>query len=121
MVQYINLLEHEVIIQTYKDQDIKDMLMFKKSDRSKPQVTYKTVDVENPYIDIMSGDKILVSVTNLPKVKEGVVYIVNAFILEALYSFDKENAKYFAAPGKQVRGSDGKVLYAKGLYAKSIC
>ena len=117
-MELVNLLDHPVTIQEFKGQEVKDMITYPASKSVKPKVDYKTIKVEHPLGDMQGGDKFPVRVKFLPKIRENVIYIVNAFILEALVSIDQKNALHYVSVGPQHRGTDGKVLYAKGLYIK---
>ena len=117
-MEYINLLDHPITLEEYPGQPFEKMATYVAAIGKKPKVEYKTVKINHPLISIQAGDKFPVKVYNLPEIKENVVYIVNAFILEALVSIDKKYALHFASVGKQHRGENGKVLYAKGLYIK---
>lgn len=119
-MKLVNLLDHPVTIQEFDGQEIEDMPTYPKSNRIKPKVEYRTVNIQHPLIKIQGGDKFPVKINNLPEIKNDVVYIVNAFILEALVSIDPKNALHYVSVGPQYRGTDGKVLYAKGLYMKSV-
>ena len=114
--EIVNLLSHPVDIKVGDN-----ILHWEAADKSrKPIVKYKTVEVENKYIDLVGGDKIVQSVNNLPKRKKGVLYIVNSFVLDAIIEKDASNAAYFIAPGRQNRGEGGKVSYAEGFYYKQF-
>jgi hypothetical protein len=107
-VKYKNLLDHDVKIKG------DEVHFFKKSTQQKPKVNYSSEVV--PGKGIVGRKKKIVSIQFLPKTKKDVVFIVNSFILEAISEKHPELVPYFAAPGKQTRGADGKVLYADGLY-----
>jgi len=68
--------------------------------------------------------QIYVGIDNLPPKKEGTIYIVPLFILDAIERFSQtdsnipnlyRNRNDLRAPGKKIFGEGGKILYAKGL------
>jgi len=107
---YENTLDHEISI---KNGD--DILVFDANKEGRPVVKYEYIDIEG---GITGRDKFPVGIENLPKKKKGTIYIVNSFILEALYHIDEKNRFFYESPGQQVRGANGKVLYADGMYKK---
>lgn len=89
---------------------------FNKSRLPKIKVEYSSVGKKTT--GLQSSRKKAVRITGLPKGVAGKIFIVGAFVLDAIEELCPENLKYFQSPGKQIRGEDGKILYADGVIYK---
>ena len=109
-IKYQSLFDHTFSVLT---KGIVKPINFKQSRRGKPTVRYKTIPIDE---GISGGEKVVVGIDNLPTCFDGRVYLVPSFVLEAIRDLHPELVHHFNAPGRQVRGKDGKILYSDGLY-----
>ena len=110
-IQYQSLFNHEFSVLS---KGIEKPIHFKASCRAKPIVKYKNIPIDDK--GISGGEKVVVSIDNLPTHFDGRIYLVPSFVLEAVRDLYPELVHHFNAPGRQVRGMDGKILYSDGLY-----
>lgn len=110
-ITYQSLFDHSFTVMA---NGINDLIIFSPSGRSKPTVIYKMISISD--IGIHGGEKVAVKIEHMPTVFDGRVYLVPAFVLEAIHKLYPELVHHFNAPGKQIRGANGKILYADGLY-----
>lgn len=109
-IKYQSLFTHDFSVLS---KGIPKPIYFRASSKAKPTVKYKTLPIDE---GISGGEKVVVGIDNLPTCFDGRVYLVPSFVLEAIRDMYPELVHHFNAPGRQVRGKDGKILYADGLY-----
>ena len=109
-IKYQSLFDHDFSVLS---KGITQPIYFRASYKAKPTVRYKTIPIDK---GISGGEKVVVGIDNLPTSFDGRVYLVPSFVLESVRDLYPELVHYFNAPGRQVRGKDGKILYADGLY-----
>ena len=110
-IRYQSLFNHDFSVLS---KGIEQLIHFQASHHAKPIVRYKTIPIDNK--GISGGEKVVVGIDNLPTYFDGRVYLVPSFVLEAVRDLYPELVHHFNAPGRQVRGMDGKILYSDGLY-----
>jgi hypothetical protein len=111
---YINTLSHPVTIK------VDNMLYsFESKTNIRPEVIYEQAgEVEEAGLRGISRK--VKEIKYLPKPRKGVVYIVNGYILDAVCELDPMNFEFYEAPGPQIKGKGGVIIYAEGMIKKPI-
>jgi hypothetical protein len=113
---YVNLTDHQLDIKSGDE-----VYHFGPNPNPKPKLVADNILVDNNDID--EHLHVYRDVVNLPAKKDGVIYIVPLFTLDAVERMSRDkncpnNLKGrndLRAPGKKVFGEGGKLLYAEGL------